>query len=262
MGQRMKEHRPPRGSLPGEWEPPAIELSSPPAAVQIEHVHPHARVLRGVLSAAECGALIAAMEASGAEKPVSVSGHLEGDTGVGSMRATAWAPELAAALWAKIRGGVEPLRTMDPRTPTDWFALGPRRAHRRWRAVGIGPVLRFMRYEAGGHHSAHYDAGFDYPDARRSLMSLVFYLTTVEVGSGGRTRIVDDGQGERPVWERSHDDWTREVRDDEVVVGVRPVEGSALLFDHRLCHDVELHRGGEARVIVRGDVIYEALDLG
>ncbi len=222
-------------------------------------MHPYARVLPGVLSAEDCSALIAAMVASGAEEPVSVSGH-PGDTSVGSVRATAWAPQLASRLWAKIRGGVEALRTTDRDTPTDWFALGERRAHRRWRAVGVGPVLRFMRYEAGGRHAAHYDAGFDYPDARRSLMSLVFYLTTVEPGAGGRTRIVDDGQGALPIWRRAHHDWTREVRDDEVLVGVRPQAGSALLFDHRLCHDVERHRGEGSRVIVRGDVIYEALD--
>jgi len=257
----MKEYRPARGSLPGEWEPPAIGLSPGCSAVAIDRVHPHARVLARALSPEDCRALSSAFAASDAAAPVSVSGHAGGDNKPGSVRATAWAPELAAALWEKIRAGVEPVRIVGPTTPTDWFALGARREHRRWRAVGVGPVLRFMRYERGGHHCAHYDAGFDYPDSRRSLMSLVFYLTTVDPGAGGRTRIVDDGQGELPVWQRDHSDWTREVRDDEVIVGVRPVAGSALLFDHRLCHDVERHDGDGPRVIVRGDVVYEAVDV-
>ena len=256
------EYRPPLGSLPGEWEPPAIELAPPSAALEVEHVHPYARVVHGALTASDCARLIAAMAASGRAAPVSVSGHPTGDTSLGSVRATAWAPELAAKLWAKLAAGIEAERSMDERTPTDWYALDGRLAHRRWRAVGLGPVLRFMRYEAGGRHCAHYDAGFDYPDARRSLMSLVVYLTTVEPGTGGRTRIVDDGQADLPLPARDHDDWTREVRDDEVVTAVRPVAGQVLVFDHRLCHDVERYTGAGSRVIVRGDVVYQALDEG
>ena len=200
------------------------------------------------------------MAASGQACPVSVSGHRDGDTSLGSVRATAWAPSLGRALWERIRAAVPALREMGDRTPTDWYALGGRSAHRRWRAMGVGPVLRFMRYEAGGRHCAHYDMGYDYPDARRSLMSLVAYLTTVPEGAGGRTRIVRDGQEALPVWDRCHDDWTRPVRDDEVVAAVRPVRGDILLFDHRLCHDVEHYTGAASRVIVRGDVVFWAED--
>ena len=253
------ELRPPPGVLPGEWDPPPITLD-PPCPVEVEQPHPSAWLLRGALTAADCVALAAAMAASGRACPVSVSGHRDGDTRLGSVRATAWAPALGAALWERVRGGVPSPRLMGDHTPTDWYALGARRAHRRWRAVGVGPVLRFMRYEAGGQHCAHYDMAYDYPDARRTLMSLVAYLTTAPPGSGGRTRIVRDGQEGLPVWSRDHDDWTRPVRDDEVAAAVRPVQGDILLFDHRLCHDVEHYTGTGSRVIVRGDVVFRAED--
>ena len=102
--------------------------------------------------------------------------------------------------------------------------------------------------------------GFDYPDARRSLMSLVFYLTSTPEGAGGRTRLVRDGQASLPVWQRRHCDWTREFADDEVILGVTPLRGSAFIFDHRLCHDVEAYTGDVPRIIVRGDLVFEALD--
>ena len=62
------------------------------------------------------------------------------------------------------------------------------------------------------------------------------------------------------MWERSHEDWIREVEDSEVVTAVRPTRGSAMIFDHRLCHDVEAYSGDVSRIIVRGDIIFEALD--
>ncbi|MFT5680226.1 MAG: hypothetical protein ACI8RZ_001132 [Myxococcota bacterium] len=255
------EVRPPAGVLPGEWDPPNITLDHPPPTLHREDVHPHAALLHRALTAADCARLIAAMAASGKASPVSVSGHLDGDTSLGSVRATAWAPTLAAALWKRIRPGLLGVREMTDTTPTDWYALDGRREHRRWRAVGVGPVLRFMRYESGGRHCAHYDMGFDYPDARRSLMSLVFYLTSTPPHTGGRTRLITDGQEALPMWRRVHDDWIREATNDEVALQIAPHQGSALIFDHRLCHDVEHYTGDVPRIIVRGDVIFEALDF-
>jgi hypothetical protein len=117
-----------------------------------------------------------------------------------------------------------------------------------------------MRYDPGGRHLCHYDAGFDYGDGRRTLLSVVFYLT--DAPSSGATRFVRDGQEETPVCARDFGDWTRDTRADEVLFSVHPEVGSALLFDHRLCHDVERWDGPGPRVIVRGDIVYEAIPDG
>jgi hypothetical protein len=140
-------------------------------------------------------------------------------------------------------------------TPTDWWQKNPTKA-RKWRAVGVSPLLRFMRYEKGGQHYAHYDAAYVYEDPKvRTLMSFVLYLTTNE--NGGATRFIRDGQHTVPILERNHADWDRPVEKDEVLLSVSPRKGRLVMFDHRLCHDVEPYAGNEPRIIIRGDVIYQ-----
>lgn len=252
--------RPPAGILPGEWDPPPLELS--PARHDLERItllDGAAYQIPGLLSPAECALLIDAMNRSGQASPVNIQGRQDiPDARIGSVRATAWAPQLAPQLWHKLAPYIPALRTTGPLTPTDWHLPTP---HYRWRAIGVSPVLRFMRYEDQGEHYAHYDAAYDYKDGRRrTLMSLVLYLTTAPQGAGGHIRFIRDHQEQLPIWERDHEDWIRRADEDEVIEQVRPVEGSALVFDHRLCHDVELYRGQTPRIIIRGDIIYEALD--
>jgi hypothetical protein len=260
------EKRPPAGSLPGEWLPPSdLVLHPQDLQIRLEPLSVHSQSLtllaHNVLNKQNSDLLIGAMEVSGCGCPVDVFGFSGKDArgGIrtaateaarGSWRATAWAPELATQLWKLLEPAVPQERVMEDFTATDW------QPHRRWHRVGLSPVLRFMRYESGGQHCCHYDQSFDYGDGRRTLLSVVFYLSEVEPGCGGCTRFVRDGQEHTPLAERNYGDWTRLTRDDEVILGVRPQLGSALLFDHRLCHDVEHYSGKTPRVIVRGDVVF------
>ena len=204
------------------------------------------------------------MATSGCAAPVSVTGL--GDPasvayGIGSVRATAWAPALSAQLWTRLAPAVPSVRFVGPRDPTDWFAVEgtppTRRGHCAWRVVGLSPILRFMRYQQGGHHLGHYDAGYDYGDGRRTLLSVVFYLTAA--AQSGATRLLRDGQEHLPVHRRNFADWAREARADEILASVLPRQGRALLFDHRLCHDVARYQEAGSRIIIRADVVYEAV---
>lgn len=266
------EKRPPEGSLPGEWIPPDdLQITPQRRALRVRPLEVDGRSLamevHEVLDPEDCQILVQAMESSGCGCPVDVFGFAEGDhRGIraaateearGSWRATAWSPALAAQLWSKLESAIPDIRWIeDDRVATDWHAPTPAR---RWEKVGLSPVLRFMRYQAGGQHCCHYDASFDYGDGRRTLLSVVFYLTEAPAEAGGRTRFVRDGQEDLPVGQRSFGDWTRLTRPEEVITGMRPQLGSALVFDHRLCHDVEHYTGQEPRVIVRGDVVFRAL---
>ena len=122
-------------------------------------------------------------------------------------------------------------------------------------------MLRFMRYDEDSEHYAHYDAGYFYPDnLYRTLKSMVIYLTTNQQGS---TRFIKDNQSNIRVQERSHEDWSRRVLSDEVLFESYPEQGKVMLFNHRMCHDVQqFHRTGDEkyRIIIRGDVIYERLE--
>ena len=107
-------------------------------------------------------------------------------------------------------------------------------------------------------HFAHYDAGYFYDDTDyRTLKSMVIYLTTNETCA---TRFINDKNETVPVWLRNHSDWSRKTRENEVVLKSKPVAGRALIFDHRLCHDVEEYDGKEgSRIIIRGDIIYKKI---
>lgn len=257
-----RSHPPPAGGLgPGEWRPPAIALDPRRSLPRREVLAEGAALGRAVLTTADCRRLIRAMDDHAHPEPVGVTG-VRSSAGIGSHRATAWSPELADALWARLAPVVTAVRFLDPLTPTDGHATAERTGHRTWRVVGLSPVLRFMRYEPGGRHLCHYDAGYDYGDGRRTLASVVLYLTDAASGQGGATRLIHDGQGALPVWERDHRDWDRATRADEVAVAVRPERGAALVFDHRIGHDVERWDGPGPRVVIRGDVIYEAVPDG
>ena len=117
-----------------------------------------------------------------------------------------------------------------------------------------------MRYAPGGRHLVHYDAGYDYGDGRRTLLSIVWFLG--DAPASGATRFVRDGQDALPAAARDFADWSRDTRDDEVALAVHPARGCALVFDHRLPHDVQRWDGPGDRVIIRGDVVYEAVDDG
>jgi NAD+ synthetase len=249
------ERRPPPGAVAGAWDPPAIPLdplAGLPAWQRVALPHGFAIHVRDALTHDDCARLRAAM-ADAPVEPVGVSG-VRDSYGIGSVRATAWSPALARALDERLRPALPSVRFLGDRDPTD--ASG----HRTWRVVGVSPLLRFMRYEPGGRHLCHYDAAFDYGDGRRTLLSIVWFLT--DAPRGGATRFVRDGQDALPVHARDFADWARDTRDDEVVAAIQPARGHAVVFDHRLCHDVQRWDGPGDRVIIRGDVVYEAVDDG
>ena len=131
---------------------------------------------------------------------------------------------------------------------------------RKFKFECVSPMLRWMKYLDGGTHFCHFDQGFVYNnDNYRSLMSIVIYLSTNKTGA---TRIIDDKQGHLPVWDRNHNDWTRETRPDEVLYESYPVAGSMLIFSHRIAHDVQKfvpENEDERRIIVRGDLVFKAV---
>lgn len=249
------EHPP--GDVPGRWEPPPIELSPVGSLPTVERRNV-CTVGADVLSEADCLVLLDAMSDAPRES-VGVTGLRE-ELGVGSERSTAFDDVLSQQLWFRLAPVVDSMLFCGQLDPTDAHATDERSGHRTWRVVGLSPVLRFMRYRPGGRHLCHYDAGFDYGDGRRTLSSVVFFLTGG--GSGGCLRFVRDGQEELPIWDRDHSDWTRDTRGDEVVDEVHPVAGTAVVFPHRRCHDVAEWFGPGDRVIVRADVVYERIPDG
>lgn len=234
-------------------------------AVEINQWRDEILHLEDLLTPASCTALRTYYEAQGSFAPVSVQGMAPEGAGakVGSQRISCWDPAFGKALWDVLKPFLECTaagnRRMTDLSATDWWQGGKDLApkHRHWRAIGVTPMARYMRYERGGQHFAHYDAGYQYLGGRqRTLMSGVLYLTTNKTGA---TCFVRDGQEGVSVWDRVHDDWVEPIKKKQIIASYLPHAGSVLLFDHRLCHAVQPYTDTEGpRIIIRFDVIFQA----
>ena len=219
---------------------------------------PEIMSLTDLITNESCDDLINLFRGSNIFEPVSVNGLKSENLGKGSHRATGYSVELAEQLSDIIIPNLLDLHCNDY-TATDFWQYSTSVI---WKPIGISPMLRFMQYDNESEHYAHYDAGFIYPNKiHRTLKSFVLYLTTNEIGA---TRFIEDNQEHIPVWDRNHDDWDRRVNSNEILLESFPVKGKILIFNHRLCHDVEQYfptTENECRIIIRGDVIYEEITV-
>lgn len=168
---------------------------------------------------------------------------------IGNYRLSNYNEGFAQALWKRLKPFVEIPRRFGPLTPTDHDG------HFNWRAVGINPLMRFIRYKEGGQLVAHYDASYVESHERRSLMSLVIYLTS---NSSGATRFIRDPQAGKPMDQMNFSDWDRVADTNEVLFSNQPQAGSAILFDHRILHDGQpIDQGEEDKIIIRTDLMFE-----
>ncbi len=212
-----------------------------------------ALILRGVFSELEMAALREDITDC-AWTPVGVNGmktdfHPENDA-VGSWRATAYSPAFAQALWDRISGCIGSPRIMEALTPTDWDGTHV------WQAVGVNPLLRFIRYTQEGRLIPHYDAPFVTHGGKRTLVSLLLYIDVGE-GHGGATRLIRDPQANIPVEQRKLEDWSRFPSEEEILFRVRPEQGTCLALDHRILHDSEPYSGAGQKLILRTDIFFE-----
>lgn len=252
--------KPKADTLPGFFEPEhSIQLDPIPFPSNIAGIpDDQAMVIRHALSSTECQLLIDFMNQSDNFEDVGVQGMMDQkDERIGSKRTSIWAPEVAHQIWHKIQGFLQTSKTCDVYTPTDWWQQRKVTDYPVFIPIGMSPLLRFMQYENGGQHYAHYDAAYIYPDPKyRTLKSVVIYLTT---NPGAATRFIEDSQSSLPTQDRNHNDWDRPVKEDEIINKSECIQGNILIFDHRLCHDVEQYLGNQKRIIIRGDIIYQGL---
>lgn len=139
------------------------------------------------------------------------------------------APQLAAGLWARMRGLVDA-------------------QHEGAQVRGLNDRLRVYRYVKGQRFSPHVDVRTEVP-LGQTRASVVIYLS--DEFEGGETRIFElkskaarrgEGRGRK--------------FDNRVRFALRPPIGSVVVFDHLL-----LHEGAEVlagtKYAVRSDLVYE-----
>ena len=224
----------------------------------LNEVDPSAKLFHNMLSKGEVG-LLSEMLGVVDWVPVGINGMKQQGFDptkdrIGSYRASAYSTEFAQVLWERIKQHFDVVRVMDEHTQTDWDGS------RKWRPVGVNPLLRFIKYEDGGCLLPHYDAPFVYDNNRRTLMSLVLYIDRSPTIVGGATRYLKDPQKNVPVTSRNLDDWKEFAADSDVRVAYDPTLGSALLFDHRILHDSGSVHGAGQKLIMRTDIDFERAD--
>lgn len=201
-----------------------------------------------LLNEEECAGLVAELGRH-AWVPVGIDGRRAGfdptNAAIGSWRLSYFDEQLARALWMRLAPHVPAVRVVDGRTPTDVGELPV------WRADGVNPLLRFIRYTAGGGLVPHYDSTYVYGAGRRTLMSVVLHLT----GGSGETRIIKDGQAGRARADMDYADWGRFARVEEVESAFASRAGTAVVLDHRVLHDSAPVTAGE-KIVLRTDINY------
>lgn len=164
----------------------------------------------------------------------------------GSFRVSSFNQDFADVLWYRLQEFLPAVRLMNSIDKTDYHPDPV------WTPVGVSPVLRFIKYEDGGELIPHYDAPYTYSDTKKTLMSLVIYLTTNQTGN---TRIINDPQDRVNFEHRTFKDWTKPATNQEVLNGFKPEAGNGIMFDHRILHDSEPLKN-ETKIILRTDIIF------
>lgn len=254
---------------------------------------PDTYLVKNVLSPQQCEHLLKALSdqrqvAVGLQgKQVNFSADGLVNSAVGSHRCSTISPELSDVLWEQLRTVLPSHYVANTYSPTDCDT------GKVWRGIGVNPIFRFITYEGndvkadathnpidqsttkgrGSEILPHYDAGFRYPNQPEdndlhTLMTVVLYLTgdtegqSLDPSLGGQTRFIHDRERHLPLKERlehAFKDWDHPAQETEVTASVQPQRGAALIFPHRMLHDVAPFLG-DKRVVARTDIVMRRQD--
>lgn len=175
-------------------------------------------------------------------------GYSNTDNNEGSTRLSFYDENWAKVLYERILAGnlINPIfNEKSPNTNSYPFE--------QWRAIGLNPLFRVMKYNEGDFLYPHYDDSFYESDKIRSLKSVVIVVQSAT--EGGSTRFLEDPQLSLPFEKRDFSDKSEVLSSKEVLCSFSE-EGGVLVFNHRLLHDGEKVIKGE-KIIIRTDVMYE-----
>lgn len=177
-------------------------------------------------------------------------------------------PAVSSALWRTVRPAIEQLLSTQPshRCP---LGFGTAQAG-EWRVVGLNPVLRINTYRQGDHIGLHLDSQFCPTSDRRSLLTLLVYLTSAGPRdasvcdfSGGESRFyVPKAHGQTPSTVEGGvtvAEWVRSaggLRSGWDAITVTPERGAAVVMTQDLLHEGAPVLSG-TKVVLRTDVMVE-----
>jgi hypothetical protein len=114
--------------------------------------------------------------------------------------------------------------------------------------------LRFLKYKPGEYFKPHNDGIYVREDGSQlSYVTVHLYLNTVEDNSGGETTFTTAPLSYGKHLKRKKDPWIADGIDS---LGVRPIAGRVLIFEHHLPHEGSLLRHG-IKYTMRTDIMYD-----
>jgi NAD+ synthase (glutamine-hydrolysing) len=178
-------------------------------------------------------------------------GYTKGDSLDGSSRLSFYDQQWAQIIFERllISGAIDPIFNCElENANTNWAPF------KQWRAIGLNPLFRVMKYSQNNLLLPHYDDSFYQSSSRRSLKSVVIVVKSANIG--GKTRFLIDSQDNLPFSSRDFSDKTIPGDANDVLSSFGE-NGSAIVFNHRLLHDGEQVIEGD-KIIIRTDVMYES----
>lgn len=122
-----------------------------------------------------------------------------------------------------------------------------------WEMLNVSQYFRFMRYQTGGEHYPHLDSDFEYEyNGAVTKYTVVVYFTRCNTGEIAFV----DGTGTE--FEGKTCDWSRQAKDEEIYLKIKPDVLKIVAFPHTLCHTVlPFTDNCNVRMICRGDILYK-----
>jgi NAD+ synthetase len=189
--------------------------------------------------------------------PVGSHGYTDGAPSNQAFRSTSYEVDLAKILFERLEGKINKYIEVD----TDYgdFLNMPKGMYR---AVGLNPMLRYIKYFEGGALVPHYDTEHNFGDDKHiTLQSAIFYLTTQT--NSGLTRFIEDKHNTNDFKNNPFLDWQDLAKPKDVKCSVQATAGSVLTFDHRILHDSSyfLSDNSQFKAVFRTDVIYQFIGV-
>ena len=166
---------------------------------------------------------------------------------IGSQRISIFSEELASILWNRIKNFYSNVNA-------NKYSFFDNDSHQTWKPIGINPLFRFIKYENENLLVNHYDSPFVIDGNKRTIKTLVIYLTN---NKQGKTRFFKDKQDLLMFNDRSFNDWKTSGNIDDLDIEFLPTQGNTLTFDHRILHDSEPISSNETKIIIRTDIVFE-----
>ncbi len=215
---------------------------------------PRGRIFKieNLLSPGEQAYLVDAVNTNGwNDVPVGGSRHTEFQQGsmTGSYRASANSPWLAEVLWKRLSPFLGGEHILSDQSLVDWENVS------RWKAVGLAPLARFVKYVNGCEALLpHYDESITFENGYKSMVRVLVYLSSSL--EGGNTYFVKDPEINLPYSQMRFEAHTKVPTDGDIMLEVKPKAGDALVFDHKILHGSRFVTGNGEKLTLRTDILY------